>query len=343
METAYPTVSQSDIILTGDRPTGRMHLGHLVGSLRARVALQHRCRVIVLLADLQGLTDNGHNPSKVSQNIPEVLADYLACGIDPGVAQICLQSAVTELADVTVLLANLVTTARLHRNPTLRSEIASRGFSEGGVPAGFFIYPISQASDLLTFGATKCPAGDDQAPLIELTNDLAGALNRMAGDVAAFSAVEHLRSVTGRLPGTDGLGKASKSAKNAIALSDEPDEITSKVNSMYTDPNHLRAQDPGDVSNHVVLAYLEAFDPEPGEVAELKEQYARGGLGDMALKRRLNDVLQTVLAPIRERRRRLIADKGYLLSVLASGTEQAREMAIRQRNKVRDVLGVTAL
>lgn len=336
-----PDISTSDVVLTGDRPTGPLHLGHLAGSLLARVELQNVVKQTVLVADLQALTDNSGETAKVRGSVLGLVADYLAVGIDPAKSSICLQSGVPELAELTILMMNLVTQSRLERNPTIKTEIAARGF-EASVPIGFIAYPVSQAADLLGFGATLCPSGADQLPLVEQTNEIARAINRMA-DKKVFDEVRHLRSVAGRLPGIDGAGKASKSAGNAINLGDDAARIRDCVMAMYTDPGHLRVEDPGDVVGNVVFAYLDAFDPHPHEVAGLKEHYVMGGLGDMVLKRRLVGVLSEMLEPIRSERRRLLDDPGYLLKVLADGTNKSRAEVKRNLSKVREAFSILEL
>lgn len=310
-------------ILTGDRPTGQLHLGHYVGTLAARVALQHDHDQTVLIADMQALTDNAGNPQMVRENILEVMLDYLAVGIDPEVTTIALQSALPALSELTMLYMNLVPVNHLMRNPTIRSEVKSRGF-EDNIPTGFLCYPISQAADITSFRANLVPAGADQAPLIEQSNAVAAAVNRMAGrDILPMA--ELLESHAPRLPGIDGKGKMSKSAGNAILLSDGPDEIRRKVMAMFTDPEHLRVADPGKVDGNVVFAMLDAFDPAKDEIADLKTHYQRGGLGDMALKRRLEPILQEAIRPIRERRELLAKDRAYLLEVLREGTRRAQQ------------------
>ncbi len=309
-------------ILTGDRPTGPLHLGHYVGSLRSRVELQLEHRQTVLIADLQALTDNSRRAANVAANVLEVTLDYLAVGIDPERTTIALQSQLPALADLAVLYLNLVTVARLERNPTVKAEIEQRGFSRD-IPAGFLCYPVSQAADITAFRATLVPVGDDQVPMIEQTNEIVRRVNRLA-DADILPECEALLSHTPRLPGVDGR-KASKSAGNAIALSATSDEISAAVRAMYTDRNHLRASDPGCVEGNVVFAYLDAFDPDTAGVAELKASYQRGGLGDMVLK--LTDLLDHHIAPIRARRSALAEDLAYVRSVIERGTARAREIS----------------
>jgi tryptophanyl-tRNA synthetase len=321
-------------VLTGDRPTGPLHLGHYAGSLRTRVALQNVHQQTILIADLQALTDHAGRPRDVRRNVLEVALDYLAVGIDPSVTTIALQSAIPELAELTMLYLNLVTLARLERNPTVRSEIELRGFARD-LPAGFLAYPVSQAADITGFRATLVPVGDDQLPMIEQTNEI---VRRLAG-LAGHSVVPECRALlsdTPRLPGVDGR-KASKSLGNAIALSASPDEIRDKVRAMFTDPGHVRASDPGRVEGNVVFAYLEAFDSRREEVEGLKQRYREGGLGDMALKRRLDEVLQAVLEPIRSRRRLLARDPAAVLAIIGSGSNRAHDTAASVLSDVREV------
>ena len=331
---SVPAAAAREVILTGDRPTGPLHLGHYAGSLRGRVELQHAHDQTVLVADLQALTDNGGRAADVGRNVREVVLDYLAVGIDPGLTTIALQSGIPALSELTVLYLNLVTVARLERNPTVRAEIALRGF-ERDLPAGFLCYPVSQAADITAFHATLVPVGDDQLPMIEQTNEIVRRLAHLAGR-PVLPECRALLSSTPRLPGVDGR-KASKSLGNAIPLSATPDEIRAAVRAMYTDPRHLRAGDPGTVEGNVVFAHLRAFDPDQDAVAELEAHYRRGGLGDAAVKRRLEEVLQALLAPIRERRARYAADRAGVEAILARGTERARETAAGVLGDVRSV------
>jgi tryptophanyl-tRNA synthetase len=335
VETARP------IILTGDRTTGPLHLGHYAGSLRNRVALQRTHRQFVLLADAQALTDNIDSPEKVRSNVMEVALDYLAVGIDPAETVICVQSALPALAELSQLYLNFVSVARLERNPTIKDEIQMRGF-ERDMPAGFLCYPVAQAADITAFKATVVPVGLDQAPMIEQTNEIVRRINRQVGRELLVEA-KALIPDTGRLPGVDGKAKMSKSQGNAISLSASPNEVSAFVNRMYTDPNHLRASDPGVVEGNVVFTYLDAFDADRAAVAELKERYRRGGLGDVTLKRRLEDVLQALLKPIRERREAVSNDLGYVLDVLRSGTFKARAVTQSTYDELRDGLGLFSL
>jgi tryptophanyl-tRNA synthetase len=326
------------VILTGDRTTGPLHLGHYAGSLKNRVALQSTHRQYLLLADTQALTDNAHNPARVRDNVLEVATDYLAVGVDPALTTICLQSHLPALADLTLLYMNFVTVARLERNPTIKDEIHARGFGRD-IPAGFLCYPVAQAADITAFKATIVPVGDDQAPLIEQTNEVVRRINRQAGrDV--LPEAEALIARVGRLPGIDGKAKMGKSEGNALPLSATPDEISNAVRRMFTDPGHLRASDPGRVEGNVVFTYLDAFDDDAVVVADLKDRYRRGGLGDSVVKRRLNDVLQALIAPIRERRRALAGDPGYVLEIVTEGTMRARELTDGTLREVRAALGL---
>lgn len=333
--------NERPIILTGDRTTGSLHLGHYAGSLKNRVALQHTHEQFLLLADTQALTDNAHDPAEVSRNVLEVAFDYLAVGIDPAATTICVQSALPALAELTMLYMNFVTVARLERNPTIKTEIQLRGFGRD-VPAGFLCYPIAQAADITAFKATLVPVGDDQAPLIEQTNEIVRRLNRQIGHVLLPEA-QAMISTVGRLPGIDGKAKMSKSHGKAILLSASPDEIREAVRQMYTDPNHVRAADPGTVEGNVVFTYLDAFAEELAMIDELKARYRRGGLGDSVVKRHLDEVLQALLAPIRERRARYAADPGYVMDLLRQGTFRARERTQATLTEVRSGLGIFSL
>lgn len=326
-----------ETILTGDRPTGPLHLGHYAGSLRGRVALQHAHDQTLLIADLQALTDHAGQPENVRRNVLEVALDYLAVGIEPHVTTIALQSAIPELSELTVLYLNLVTLARLERNPTVRAEIALRGFARD-IPAGFLAYPVSQAADITGFRATLVPVGNDQLPMIEQTNEIVRRLAHLAGR-AIVPECRALLSDAPRLPGVDGR-KASKSLGNGISLAASPDEIRAKVRAMFTDPGHARASDPGQVEGHVVFAYLDVFDPERNEVEALKAQYRHGGLGDVALKRRLEEVLITLLEPIRARRAALARAPDEVLSFIRLGSERSRIVVSAVLREVRDAFSL---
>jgi tryptophanyl-tRNA synthetase len=325
-------VDATDVILTGDRPTGALHLGHYAGSLRSRLALQGRCAQTLLIADLQALSDLSGRAAHVAQHVPEVALDYLAIGIDPAQTTIAVQSRLSALAELTVLYLNLVTVARLERNPTVKAEVALRGF-ERDLPAGFLCYPVSQAADITAFRATLVPVGHDQLPMIEQANEIVRRVNRLAGD-SVLRECRALLSNTPRLPGVDGR-KASKSLGNAIPLSASSDEIRRLVRAMYTDPGHARASDPGRVEGNVVFAYLDAFDPDPTTIYELKERYRAGGLGDVALKERLVGVLEALVAPIRARRAELARDGAFVMDVLRAGSERADAMTAAVLRDVR--------
>jgi tryptophanyl-tRNA synthetase len=329
------------VILTGDRTTGPLHLGHYAGSLKNRIALQSTHRQFLLLADAQALTDNANDPARVRQNVLEIALDYLAVGIDPELTTICVQSHLPALAELTLLYLNFVTVSRLERNPTIKDEIQARSFGRD-IPAGFLCYPVAQAADITAFKATIVPVGEDQAPLIEQTNEIVRRINRQVGrDV--LSEARALIPAIGRLPGVDGKSKMSKSQGNAIPLSASPDEISDAVRRMFTDPNHLRATDPGKVEGNVVFTFLDAFDEDRTAVEDLKANYRLGGLGDMAVKRRLDDILQSLLAPIRARRAILARDPGYVRSVLEQGTLNARRVTQSTLDEVRDALGLFQL
>lgn len=326
------------VVLTGDRTTGPLHLGHYVGSLQSRLALQDSHRQFLLLADAQALTDNADDPGRIARHVIEVALDYLAVGIDPGKSVVCVQSRLPALAELTVLYMNYVTVSRLERNPTVKQEIVQRGFQRD-IPAGFLCYPVAQAADITAFKAELVPVGEDQLPMIEQSNEIVRRINRLAGRNVLPEA-RALVSSTGRLPGIDGQSKMSKSAGNAIPLSASPDEIRSAVRAMFTDPGHLRASDPGRVEGHVVFTYLDAFDESPGEVEELKAHYRRGGLGDVVLKSRLDARLQVLLGPIRERRAELARRPDFVMDVVRSGTERAAAVTQETLDEVRDALGV---
>ncbi|NDO74804.1 tryptophan--tRNA ligase [Shewanella sp. SE1] len=326
------------IILTGDRPTGKLHIGHYVGSLRQRVQVQDEFDQNVMIADYQALTDNGHNPAKVTDNILEVMADYLAAGLDPAKTRFCLQSALPALSELTCIYLNLVTVARLERNPTVKAEIQQKGF-ERSLPAGFLVYPVSQTADITAFRATHVPVGEDQLPMLEQSNEIVRRFNNLVG-AEVLKECQAILSDTGRLPGLDGKAKMSKSLGNTIELGMSSDELKQAVFSMYTDPNHLRVEDPGRVEGNAVFSYLDAFHPDKPLVAELKAHYRRGGLGDMKCKRILNDCLQELLAPMRERRRQALADKGQLLAILQKGTEEARAISDAVLQDVKAAMGL---
>lgn len=335
------------IILTGDRPTGRLHIGHYVGSLRERVRLQNSGEfdeIYIMIADAQALTDNAEHPEKVRNNIIEVALDYLACGIDPEKSSIFIQSSVPELTELSFYYMNLVTLSRLQRNPTVKSEIKMRDF-EMSIPVGFLTYPISQAADITAFEATTVPAGEDQEPMIEQCKEIVRKFNSIYGDTLIEPEILLPQNKQCcRLPGTDGKAKMSKSLGNCIYLSDTPDEIKTKVMSMFTDPDHLRIEDPGKVEGNTVFAYLDAFAtddhfaeflPDYKNLDELKDHYRRGGLGDVKIKKFLIKVLQTELKPIYDRRLELAKDTDAVYEILRKGTQNAQAKAAQTLAKVR--------
>lgn len=328
-------------ILTGDRTTGPLHIGHYAGSLKNRLRFQDDHNQFLLLADTQALTDNANDIEKVRSNVLEVALDYLAVGIDPAKTTICLQSHLPALAELSMLYLNFVTVARLERNPTIRDEIKARNFGRD-IPAGFMCYPAAQAADITAFKATVVPVGEDQAPLIEQTNEIIRKINATA-NASVLPDVTAIIPKTGRLPGINGKAKMSKSLGNAIALSASADKIKAAVMQMYTDPNHLRVDDPGQIEGNVVFTYLDAFDEDTTAIAELKRRYQQGGLGDMALKNRLNDILQDLIAPIRERREKLSQDPGYVLDVIRKGTAKSRNLTQDTYRHVATSLGLFML
>ena len=340
------------VILTGDRPTGKLHLGHYVGSLRRRVELQNAGdydRMFVFMADVQALTDNADNPEKIRQNIINVALDYLAAGLDPAKCVLFIQSQIPELAELTTYLMNLITVSRVQRNPTVKTEIKMRNF-EANIPLGFFCYPVSQAADITLFKATTVPAGEDQEPMLEVTRELVNRFNHTYAEVLVEPYIMLPENVTARrLPGTDGKEKMSKSLGNCIYLSDSADEVWQKVRSMYTDPTHLNVSDPGHVEGNAVFTYLDAFStdedfknfwPEYQNLDELKEHYRRGGLGDMKCKKFLNQVINQFLEPMRQRRHELEQDIPEIYNILKKGTEQAREVGAQTMDEVRKAMRI---
>ena len=340
------------IMLTGDRPTGRLHVGHYVGSLRRRVERQNTGDfddIFIMIADAQALTDNADNPEKVRQNIIEVALDYLACGLDPEKSTLFIQSQIPELCELSFYYMNLVTVSRLQRNPTVKSEIQMRNF-EASIPVGFFTYPISQAADITAFKATTVPVGEDQLPMLEQTKEIVRKFNSVYGDTLVEPEIllpENQACL--RLPGTDGKAKMSKSLGNCIYLSEEPDEIQKKVFSMFTDPTHIKVSDPGKLEGNTVFTYLDAFCrpeyfaeflPEYANLQELKDHYQRGGLGDMKVKRFLNNVLQTELEPIRNRRKEYQKDIPYVYEILRKGSEKAEAVAAKTLQDVKAAMKI---
>jgi tryptophanyl-tRNA synthetase len=326
------------IVLTGDRTTGPLHLGHYVGSLQARARLQYETEQFVLLADAQALTDNAGRHRQVTENVIEVAVDYLAAGIDPQRSTIFIQSQVPELAELSQLLLNYVTVSRLERNPTIREELRLRGFARD-VPAGFLVYPVSQAADITAFKTNFVPVGADQLPMIEQTNELVQRFNLAVGRNVLVPCEALLSKVT-RLPGIDGKAKMSKSLGNAIALCASAVEIRKAVNRMFTDDQHLRIEDPGRVEGNVVFAFLDAFEPDVAALEELKARYRRGGLADSVIKNRLEGRLQELIAPMRQARHRYAADKAQVLSMLKQGTLEARERAAATLGEVKRAIGL---
>lgn len=340
------------VMLTGDRPTGRLHVGHYVGSLRRRVELQNTGDfddIFIMIADAQALTDNADNPEKVRQNIIEVALDYMACGLDPEKSTLFIQSQVPELTELSFYYMNLVTVSRLQRNPTVKNEIKMRNF-EASIPVGFFTYPISQAADITAFKATVVPVGEDQLPMLEQTKEIVHKFNSVYGDTLIDPKIllpENEACL--RLPGIDGKAKMSKSLGNCIYLSEESEDIKKKVFSMFTDPNHIRVEDPGSLEGNTVFTYLDAFCkpeyfaeflPEYQNLDELKAHYQRGGLGDMKVKRFLNNVLQAELEPIRNRRKELQKDIPAICEILKKGSEKAEAVAAQTLKEVKDAMKI---
>ncbi len=324
------------IILTGDRPSGRLHLGHYIGSLLSRLKLEHQFEQYVMVADVQALTDNFENPEKITHNVYEVAKDYLAVGLDPEKTTIFIQSQVPEITELTIYFLNLVTLGRLERNPTVKSEIQQKGF-ESSIPAGFFCYPVSQAADISIFQAELVPVGDDQLPMIEQTNEIVRRFNRIYNTDCLKECQAYL-SPSPRLLGIDGKAKASKSLGNTIFLADSSAEIKQKVFSMFTDPEHIKVSDPGKIEGNVVFHYLDAFHANKAEVAELKAHYQRGGLGDVTIKNLLNQSLQEFMAPIREKRETLKHED--IREMLMIGTKKARQKAQATMEHVRHAMGL---
>ena len=342
----------SKVILTGDRPTGRLHVGHYVGSLKRRVELQNSGeydKIFIMIADAQALTDNADNPEKVRQNIIEVALDYLACGLDPEKSTLFIQSQIPELCELSFYYMNLVTVSRLQRNPTVKSEIQIRNF-ETSIPVGFFTYPISQAADITAFNATTVPVGEDQAPMIEQTKEIVHKFNSIYGETLTDpNILLPDNKVCMRLPGIDGKAKMSKSLNNCIYLSDTEEEVRQKIMSMFTDPGHLRVQDPGKVEGNPVFIYLEAFSnedqfarylPEYQNIQEMEDHYARGGLGDVKVKKFLNNVMQEELEPIRKRRKEFEKDIPEIYNILKKGSDVAEAEAANTLSNVKRAMKI---
>ena len=345
-------MSSNKIILTGDRPTGRLHIGHYVGSLRRRIELQNEGdyqRMFVFVADAQALTDNMENPEKVRQNVVEVALDYLACGLNPEKVTLFIQSQIPELCELAFYFMNLVSVSRLQRNPTVKTEIQMRGF-ESSIPVGFFTYPISQAADITAFRATTVPAGEDQKPMIEQATEIVRRFNHIYGETLREPNIMlPQNNACLRLPGTDGKAKMSKSLGNCIYLSDTEEDVKKKVMSMYTDPLHINVSDPGHIEGNTVFTYLDAFckpehfglyNPEYNSLDELKAHYQRGGLGDMKVKRFLLNILQAELEPIRNRRKEFEKDIPAIYDMLHKGSEAAREVAAQTLDDVRRAMRI---
>ncbi len=327
-----------DIVLTGDRPTGKLHLGHYIGSMQSRVRLQDEyAKCFYMIADVQALTDNANNPEKVHKNVVEVALDNLAVGLDPNKTTFFIQSQIPEIAELTIFFLNLVTLARLKRNPTVKNEMKQKGFGEN-VPAGFLAYPISQAADILFCNSNIIPVGEDQLPVIEQDNEIVAKFNATYGET--FRKIKPILSTTPRLVGIDGNAKASKSLGNAILLDDSPEEVKRKVMMMYTDPNHVHASDPGKVKGNVVFTYLDTFDPDKAGVEKLKQQYKRGGLGDVEIKKRLITVLENLLLPIRTKRQALARNPEAIMEILREGTERTRKIAKETMARVRKAVKI---
>ena len=328
-------------ILTGDRPTGKLHLGHYVGSLRTRVEMQNDPdnKLYIMIADVQALTDNAKNPEKVSSNVLEVALDYLAVGLDPAKSTLFIQSQIPQIADLTMFYLNLVSVARVRRNPTVKTEIEQKNFGEG-VPAGFFIYPVSQAADITAFKANLVPVGEDQKPMLEQTQEIVHSFNNTYGEVLVQPKGVFPPKGMGRLPGIDGNGKMSKSLGNGIYLSDPADVVQKKVMSMYTDPNHIHVADPGQVEGNMVFTYLDVFGTDKEYIQELKDHYRRGGLGDVKIKRYLIEVLEEFLAPIRARREEFAKDPSAVMEILRQGSLEAQKVAAQTLAEVKEAMGI---
>jgi tryptophanyl-tRNA synthetase len=327
---------KKDIVLTGDRPTGPLHLGHYIGSLINRVQLQNEYEQYVMIADIQALTDNYAEPHKIRSNVQNVLLDYLSVGIDPQKSTIFIQSLVPEIAELTIFYLNLVTVSRLERNPTVKTEIMQKDFGKS-LPVGFLAYPISQAADITSVKGTLIPVGEDQIPVIEQTNEIVRTFNRIY-DCQVLKEAKPLLSKVSRLPGIDGKAKMSKSLGNAIFLSDSTDEVAKKVMKMFTDPNHVRIQDPGKIEGNTVFTYLDAFANKQAEIIKLKEGYQRGGMGDVTIKKYLIDVLEELLTPIRKKRQELTQDPEELMKIALEGTAKVRSVAAKTLKEVKEAM-----
>lgn len=331
-----------EILLTGDRPTGKLHIGHYIGSLKNRVKLQNSGKYdpYIMIADTQALTDNARNPEKIRNSLIQVALDYLAVGLDPNKSTIYVQSQIPALFELTAYYMDLVTVARLERNPTVKTEIKQKDFKDS-IPVGFLNYPVSQAADITAFKATVIPVGDDQEPMLEQTREIVRTFNRVYNtDILVEPKGYFPPKGQGRLPGLDGNAKMSKSLGNAIYLADDAKTVQKKVMSMYTDPNHIHVEDPGKIEGNTVFTYLDVFDPDKDKVAELKEEYQKGGLGDVKIKRYLNKVLEAELAPIRERREKFAQDEDAVYEMLLEGSKKANKVANKTLQQVRDAIGL---
>ncbi|WP_305809054.1 tryptophan--tRNA ligase [Staphylococcus epidermidis] len=327
-------------LLTGDRPTGKLHIGHYIGSLKKRVEIQDQFNNFIMIADQQALTDNAKNPEKIQNSLIEVILDYLSVGIDPIKSNIFVQSQIPELSELTMHYLNLVSVSRLKRNPTVKNEMKEKNFGDS-VPTGFFIYPVSQAADITAFKASIVPVGEDQIPMIEQTNEIVKTFNNTyKQNVLKRTKALLPKKGMGRLPGIDGKAKMSKSLNNAIYLSDSPDIIKQKVMSMYTDPNHIRVTDPGRVEGNTVFTYLDAFCKDKKYLTEMKEHYKAGGLGDVKVKKYLNEIIQSELEPIRNKRNQYQNNLDYIYEILKDGSNKARLIASQTLHEVRDAMGI---
>ena len=330
------------VILTGDRPTGKLHVGHYIGSLKNRVKLQNsgEYHPFIMIADTQALTDNARNPEKIQKSLTQVALDYLAVGINPEISTVFIQSQIPALFELTAYYMDLVTVSRLERNPTVKAEIKQKGFNDS-IPVGFLNYPVSQAADITAFKATLVPVGDDQEPMLEQAREIVRTFNRVYNcNVLVEPQGYFPEKGEGRLPGLDGNAKMSKSLNNAIYLSDDAKTVEQKVMSMYTDPQHIHVEDPGKVEGNTVFTYLDIFDPDKDKVAQLKEDYQKGGLGDVKIKRYLNTVLEKELTPIRERRDKYEQNTSAVYDMLIEGSKKANEVANQTLQEVRDAIGL---
>lgn len=329
------------VILTGDRPTGKLHIGHYVGSLRERVKMQESGEYdpFIMIADQQALTDNARDPEKIRRSLTEVALDYLAVGLNPAKSTLFVQSQIPALAELNLYYLNLVTVSRLERNPTVKAEIQQKNFNRS-IPAGFFTYPVSQTADITAFKANLVPVGDDQEPMLEQAREIVRTFNSIYGEVLVEPEGVFPPKGQGRIPGLDGNAKMSKSLGNAIYLSDDEDTLKKKVMSMYTDPNHIHVEDPGQVEGNVVFTYLDIFDKDTAKVQELKDHYRHGGLGDVKIKRYLMEVLNAELAPIRQRRAEFAKDLPAVMDILKAGSDRANQVAAQTLDEVKDAMGL---